>query len=327
MIRAIGVTGASGFLGKHLVEGLLSQNHRVCLFVRDAQKIGSLVTNDKVDIIEGDLSNLPKIKEFAKKCHSIVHCAGHVSDWGEKELFVQANVIGTKNLAAAAITHKVTRFVHISTTDVYGYSNEVSDEDTPFHKKGVNYADSKVDAELVIQSAINQGLNATILRPGNVYGPGSHTLVVELIEGMKLGLFPTVHSREGLTALIYVSNLVDVIMSCLDRTDLKGQAFNIHDDLSINWKDYFSALAEISGKKVIFIPMPFSLLLNVAKLCEWFGTKIGIKQRPGLTKMAVYLFGTNHYYSIERAKNVLGYSPGVNFDQSIKETSDWYNGL
>ncbi len=114
------VTGANGFVGSHSVRALLSRGEKVKALVRkgsDASRLGDI---RGFDIVEGDLRDPESCRKALKGVDRVFHCAAKVSDWGRAVDFRESTVHGTANILAAAREAGVCRFVHVSTTDVYG---------------------------------------------------------------------------------------------------------------------------------------------------------------------------------------------------------------
>ncbi len=119
------ITGATGFIGGRLAERLAGEGHRLRCLVRassDTTKLKEL----GVEIVLGDLSDRPSLQAAAEGCRNVLHCAALVSDWATTEEITRANVLGTRNLLEACLAASAERFVHFSTTDVYGHPGTAS---------------------------------------------------------------------------------------------------------------------------------------------------------------------------------------------------------
>src|SRR5947209_8546160 len=114
------VTGASGFVGGHIVERLLRDGHRVRCLVRATSDI-SLLERMEVELAYGDLTDAGSVSRAAGGCRYVFHCGALVSDWATVEEIRQVNVGGTRNVLDAAADASVERLIHVSTTDVYEY--------------------------------------------------------------------------------------------------------------------------------------------------------------------------------------------------------------
>jgi len=124
------VTGGSGFLGSHLVEALVARGEKVRVLVRPTSKIDHL-ENLKVELVYGNMNNIQSLREAVQNVERVYHCAAIATDWGTWESFRNTNVTGVHNLLEAALKAGVGKFIHVSSTDVYGHPDYPADETTP----------------------------------------------------------------------------------------------------------------------------------------------------------------------------------------------------
>ncbi|RMF24198.1 MAG: NAD-dependent epimerase/dehydratase family protein, partial [Deltaproteobacteria bacterium] len=162
------VTGATGFLGGRLAEVLKERGERVRLLVR---REGAL-DGRGYEVARGCLEDRDSLRRAVEGAHIVYHCAGLASDWAPWSEFLAVNVTGVRNLVdAAAEAGCVQRFVHVSTTDVYGYPRRPCDESYGFHDVGLPYNRSKGLGEQEVWRVHRQiGLPVTVVRPASIYG-------------------------------------------------------------------------------------------------------------------------------------------------------------
>jgi nucleoside-diphosphate-sugar epimerase len=317
------VTGGSGFLGSHLVEALVARGDEVRVLVRPTSKI-TFLESLGVEFVYGDLNDSQSLKEAVRGMERIYHCAALASDWGSKESFQAANVTGLRNLLDAALEAGVTKFVHVSTTDVYGHPNYPADETAPFQLRGWHYGDTKIEGEqLVWAYHRDHGLPITIVRPVNIYGPRSTSFVLELAELIKGDDMVHIGKKEQPAGLAYVSNVVDMILLAADNECSVGQAYNASDGSDASWRSYMDKLAKIIGVSSPKIVIPYRLAYFAGWAMEKIYGALRIQSRPLLTRMMVELFGTNQGFSIEKARRELGYEPKVGFDEGMSHVETW----
>src|SRR4051812_21266221 len=163
------VTGATGFIGGHLAQRLVREGHQVRCLAR-AGSDTSLLETLGVEIATGDLADARSLVRAAEDCRYVVHCGALVSDWATVQEIARVNVQGTRDLLAASDRAGVERFVFLSTTDVHGATNA--------------YARSKIEAEAEVRRA---QLDAVVLRPATVYGPGSTDVIGEIARAIRQG--------------------------------------------------------------------------------------------------------------------------------------------
>ena len=165
------VTGASGFIGGHVVERLLADGHQVRCLVRtgsDTRRLEAL----GVELAPGSLEDPRSLARAADGCDYVVHCGAMVSDWGTVQEIERVNVIGTRHLLAAAGDASVRRFVHVSSTDIYGHPGRPAVDESQRSAGFRNwYAQTKLDAEAEVTRAARGGLETVVLRPRDGVGP------------------------------------------------------------------------------------------------------------------------------------------------------------
>jgi nucleoside-diphosphate-sugar epimerase len=321
------VSGGSGFLGSHLVEALVRRGDRVRVLVRRTSKTEHLEKLG-VELSTGDLSEIHSLRNATQDIDKVFHCAALAADWGRWQDFEMTNVAGTRNLLRAALDRGVDKFIHISTTDVYGYPNSPVDETASFRFRGWPYGDTKIKAEQAVwEYHQGHGLPISIIRPINIYGPRSETFVLEIAQLLKKGSM--VHIGKGLKSagLVYVSNVVDVILLAADKDISIGQAYHASDGSNVTWPQYVNLLADIIGAPHPRISIPYRPAYFIGWLMEKIYGVLGTKSRPLLTRMAVELVGTDQGFSIEKAQKDLDYAPSVDFDDGMRRVANWLDQI
>jgi len=317
------VTGGTGFLGSHLIEALVARGEEVRALVRATSNTGYLKSLG-VELAYSDLDDAHSLKKAAQGIERIYHCAALSYDWGKKEAYYTANVTGVDNLLNAAVEANVSKFIHVSSTDVYGYPDIPVDETAPFHLRGWHYGDTKIQSEKLVWDYYKKhGLPITVVRPVSIYGPRSETFVVEIIEHLKTG--DMVHLGQGKkpAGLAYVTNVVDLLLLAADSEKSVGQAYNASDGSDITWRQYVDRMAEIAGVGSPRIVIPYRIAYFTGWLMEKVYGALKINARPLLTRLVVELFCTSQGFSINKARKELGYEPRVVFDEGIKITEAW----
>ena len=317
------VTGASGFLGSHVVDGLLGRGEEVRALVRETSDTAYL-TSLGVELAVGNLGDGQSVLKAAKGVDRIYHCAALSADWGTWEEFTASNVTGVQNVLEAALIASVEKLVHVSTTDVYGYPDAPVDETAPYRARGFPYNNTKIEGEkLVWQYHRKKGLPITVVRPVSIYGPRSVSFVIEIVDLLKTG--DMVHIAKGIkpAGLAYATNVVDLMLLAADNPKSVGQAYNACDGSSVGWREYVNRLADIVGVKHPGIVIPYRLAYFVGLLMEKIYVMFGKKDRPLLTRTVVEIFGTSQGFSIEKARRELGYEPKVDFEEGMKRVESW----
>ncbi|NLX36156.1 MAG: NAD-dependent epimerase/dehydratase family protein [Chloroflexi bacterium] len=323
------VTGATGMIGSHLVEALLARGETVRALVRPTSQAARL-RELGVELRIGSLTDNATLMAAADGVERVYHCAALVQDYGPPQAFEQANVIGVRNILAAATRARVSRFVFVSTTDIYGFPGRpVSESERP-SPRGIAYTDSKIEGErLVWNHHRSVKLPVSIIRPATVFGPGSRLLVAGLIELLRRRQLPHIDEGQHIAGLTYVGNLVDLMLLAADNEQAVGQAYNASDASDITWAHYIEQLAGLAELPPPRKSYPYRRAFTLASLWEgWYNLR-GRTDRPPLTRLMVELMGTDQLYPITKAQQQLGYAPRMTFDQGMRAVHDYMkrNGL
>jgi nucleoside-diphosphate-sugar epimerase len=322
------ITGATGFIGGHLAERLVGEGHRVRCLVRSSSDTSRLDALD-VELAVGDLTSPRSLAAAADGCQAVLHCAAHVSDWATVEEISRINVEGTRNLLQAAVDASVRRFVHFSTTDVYGYPGGAAIDETHAPTRFRNwYAQTKLAAEDEVRHMEREhALDAVILRPATVYGPRSTDVVGEIARAIRGGRMFLVDGGRAVAGLCYVENLIDAAVLALRHDAAPGQAFNVTDGLEVTWKEFTDDLARGLGCSPVRWSLPYWLASGIGFSLE-HGYRLLRKTTrlttpPLLSRQAVHVLGLNQDFSNRKARDLLGWEPRVDYAAGLEATLAW----
>jgi nucleoside-diphosphate-sugar epimerase len=322
------VTGASGFIGGHLALGLVRDGWHVRCLVR-ATSDTSRLDGQGVEIVVGDIEDRDSLVRAVDGCAVVFHCAALVSDWATVKEITTANVRGTENVLAAAVSASAKRFVHFSTTDVYGYRGSPQIDEAHRATRLSNwYARTKLRAEeAVLRAQAEQGLPAVILRPATVYGPGSREVVGEIASALRKRSMLLIDGGRAVAGLVYVENLVDAAVLAAGHRAAAGNAFNVTDGLDVTWRQFIDGLAQGLGCPPTRWSLPFRGADSVAFVLEHsyrlLRTSFGVTTRPLLSRQAVHVLGNNQRFSNEAIRTVLGWAPKVSYREGLAATVAW----
>ena len=318
------VTGASGFLGSHLTEALVARGESVRALVRPTSNTAHLQSLG-VELAYGDLTDEQSLRTALRGIERVYHCAALVADWGASwAAFRAANVTGLRSLLEVATAVGVRRFIHVSTSDVYGYPDHPVDETAPYRLRGWPYGDTKIAGEQLVWSYYHEhGLPITIVRPVTVYGPRSIPFVVEIVALLQRGSMAYIGGGRKPAGLGYVTNVVDLLLRAADSERSLGQAYNASDGSNITWRQYVGRLAAIVGAPGPRLVIPYRSAYLAGWAMERIYAALGIKTRPLLTRLAVELMGTDQSFTIAKARRELGYEPAVDFDEGMRRIEVW----
>jgi nucleoside-diphosphate-sugar epimerase len=325
---AVFVTGASGFLGGRLAELLASQGHEVVVLARTSADLRHLA-HVPVRVVQGHLGELETLKGAMRGVTQVFHCAAASTDWASMETFFDANVRGTENMLQAAVaTSGLKRFVHVSTTDVYGYPLVPCAEDHPLTDVGLGYNHTKVLGEAAVWAVHRQsGLPVTIIRPATIYGPRGKAFVTDFAELLRTRLMAYIDGGQRTGGFTYVDTVAEAMMQAAESERTLGMAYNISDGTNGTWKDYVSGLASGLGYRKPWLKLSFGSAMLLAHAMEFPYKSLGLRGRPELTKHAVYLLGRDQEFPNDKARRDFGFAPTVDLTEGIRRSVTWLKSL
>ncbi len=315
-MQKIIITGATGFLGQHLVSQL-KDKYKVLALGRN-KLIGE---NLGVDFLQIDLSEVEKLKYCFKGFDYIIHCAALSSLWGKREDFIKINVKGTENIIKAGEYNNIQKIIYISSPSIYfdGSDKFNLTENSALPKKQINfYAESKVIAEQLIQKSY---INSIILRPRGIFGEGDNSILPRLIKAYQKNQLYIIGDGNNYVDLTYIENVVESIVLALKAEEyLNKKVYNItNDEPVLLWKLIEQLLNKIdysfnTKKKISY---------NLAYLIAWYKELIA-KEEPTFTRYSVGLLAKSQTFDITLAKHELGYKPKINMEAGINRLANWW---
>ena len=309
------VTGASGFLGGRLVELLVAGGAEVTILARSGSALRDWAES-AVHVCRAENQAVPR-RLFQSITH-IFHCAGCSTDWAKTASYEQANVgfTGTMLMYAREYAGRLERFVHVSTTDVYGYPLQAEDETMPLRDVGLPYNSSKLRGEQLVWQAAGAGLPVTVVRPASIYGPGGKAFVTDIAALLRQRLMLLVDGGRWPGGFVYVDDVCRAMLTAARAPGAKGEAYNLSSADGTSWRRYTDALAGALRLPRPWLQLPFQAAMALARASEW-PQRAGLPGRPLLTRHAVYLLGRDQEYSSAKAQEQLGWFPRVGLEEGI----------
>lgn len=210
------VTGASGFVGGHVVEGL-EADHEVLAMAR-SDRSQAAVEAFGARAVRCDLGTIEA--SHLQGVDAVIHCAARVEDYGPREAFWEANVEGTQRMLDASRTAGVRRFVHIGTEAAVfdGHDLVDIDERHPYPRRHrFLYSETKAEAERRVLAASDQTMTALSLRPRLIWGPRDNSVLPALVDTIERGAFAWIDGGRPRTSTVHVANLVHALELALTR--------------------------------------------------------------------------------------------------------------
>ncbi len=311
------VTGASGFLGGRLVDMLLAQGAGVLALARPPSAVHE---RSGVRVLRMEFGSVPSagLSAALKPVTHVFHCAGCSTDWAPERDYVQGNVESVRAMLALAREHcpALERFVHVSTTDVYGYPERACSESAPPRDVGLLYNKTKCRGEALAWQAAKSGLPVTVVRPASIYGPGGKAFVTDIAALLRQRSMLLVDGGRARGGFVYVDDVCAGMLRAAVAPEARGEAYNLSSVDGTSWAAYAAALAGALGAPAPWLRMPFAAAMALARVSE-LPYKAGLRGRPLLTRHAVYLLARDQQYATAKARDQLGWSPRVGLEEGM----------
>jgi nucleoside-diphosphate-sugar epimerase len=243
--KKILITGSSGFVGCRLATRLsLGTDYQVTAMVSRFSSAGvARLSRLPIELVHADILDLNSVVHAAQKADIIVHLA--YGTRGNKRRRKDITVRGTENILKAAMRVNVSRLIHMSTAAVHGLNpvGSLLEESASFVKNGNSYIADKVRAEKKVWYYHQKhGLPVAVLRPSIIFGPWGRSWTMGIIQQIKRGAI-LADGAQGAANLVYIDNLVDAIISAIEKDAAKGEAFFVVDDEQIAWRKVYERYA------------------------------------------------------------------------------------
>jgi len=270
------ITGATGFIGTHLVRRLAQTEHRMRCLVRTPAK-ARLLKELGVEMTIGDVRDKNCVREGMQGCDSVIHVAGLYSWWEkDKKVYRDIHVTGTRNVMEAALDTAVAKVVYVSTPLIYGKPAACPfTEASPVGPvRFSEYARTKYQAEQVAWQLYEQrGLPLVVVYPGAVLGPGDTTPSGQFIKDYVQGHIPVAAFAKSTMTWIHVRDVAEAIVRALEKEDNLGKKYLL-GKYSLTFQEYMALLSEISGAP---LPrwIPDSITMAIVLLSQWVADLTG----------------------------------------------------
>ncbi len=316
------VTGATGFLGHHLVPCLRQAGHTVRALLRPGSEAGFLAGQGVELAYAADISDRPAVIRAAADCEAVVHAAGHFRFWGDLPTFWQTNVAGTAATLEAAARAGARRYIYISTVAVVGRPERgrTIDESHPCHPRD-HYQRTKLEAELLVQAFHRERqLPALILRPGAYYGPwGRYAFNRLFFEEPLRGWRVRVNRGRHITFPVYAPDVARAVDLALAQGQ-PGRIYNVAG-ASLSHNAINAMVSDLAGISRWRLDVPAGGMLALARVWTWLSRYTGREPFYPIN-LAPYVFA-DWVVSSRRAETELGWR-ATPFTEGARATVAWY---
>lgn len=298
-----GITGGGGFIGRAMAARLRGAGHEVRC-VDHATEHADALAAIGAELVVADVTDPSAVGAALDGLDVVVHTAAIVAESGDWDVFRAVNVEGARNAATAAEAGGARRFVHLSSVMVHGFDfpDGVGEDD---HHDGADnpYCTTKIESEAAVMALAEPGrFDVYLIRPGDVYGPGSVPWTIRPVTLMRQGLWARIDPDTGIQNHVYIDNLLDGIELVL-ATGEPGRAYTITDDTRTTTGEFFGRYEAMVGIEAPTITGADALAAGV--------DPEGVR----------YLLRSGTY-SCDRIK-ALGYRPAVDLDEGMARTRAW----
>ena len=323
MKKRILITGATGFVGFHLIEAALSSGLHVFANTRRSSKVEHLQSLN-IDFVELDFESIYALSKNIEenKYDYVIHAAA-VTKAKNLEEYNKYNALYARNLAIAVsnATHKVEKFVFVSSLAALG---PLSEPEALLNENGdlnpvTYYGKSKALAETYLSSI--QNLPLLVFRPTAVYGPRERDILM-VLRAISRGFEVYMGGREQKLSFVYVKDLAEIIISSL-KSNVVNRTYNVTDGNVYGRASLSDSARRIMQKKTFRLTVPLPLIKGIAWSMEKAYKFKGKMPTLNIDKVNE-LTGINWACDIGSIKKDLGFSPQYQLHQGLEETIKWY---
>ncbi|MBN1699341.1 MAG: NAD-dependent epimerase/dehydratase family protein [Spirochaetales bacterium] len=332
------ITGATGFIGSHIVREFLRHDVPVGCLVRKQSDTTNIDGLD-LEIRYGDIRDLSSLEKAFTGYGAVIHAAAFVRDWGEYALFRDINIGGTLNVLAACLANNIRKVIMTGSCASYGEENSqtVKTESDPFNPhypyfldglfpSGMNhYRDTKALATREAAAfARKGGMNLTILEPVWVFGEREYsTGFFEYLTSIREGLFAVPGSRINRFHVIYAPDCARAYWCAYNNQPPGVHRILVGNRKAEKMNRIFSTFVKYAGFKSPLL-LPKWAAYPVALAIELFHIVFKRENPPFLSRARVNMFYDNIEYSVKKAEDLLGFRAEIPLEKAIAKTVSWY---
>ncbi|MDH6119824.1 NAD(P)-dependent oxidoreductase [Kitasatospora sp. GAS204B] len=332
------VTGATGFLGGHLVDRAIREGHQVRALVRVGSDITGLRAVAGLSLVYGDLGDSQSLLRATRDIDVVHHSAARVSDIGTRAQFWEANVSGTERLLDACRRSRVSRLVFVSSPSalmgVKGGDQLDIDEGTPYPDRWLNfYSETKAAAEQRVLAADEFAFTTCALRPRGIWGPRDYRgFVPRMVAAMRAGRLPDLSGgKQVLVSLCHSDNAVSACLRAAQApaANVGGRAFFVADRERTDLWAFLARLAALfhaTPPTRRIHPQVTDALARSADML-WRLPKLAATTAPPLSRYSVALLTRSSTYDTTAAREAFGYTPETDQESGLRRLVEWVDSI
>lgn len=323
------VSGAHGFLGSHITERLLATGDAVTALVSpwgELDNLRSVLGSAQLKVIRADLTKPSSLSGICDGVEAVVHAAARVADWGPWEAFYQTNVLGTQRLLEVAARAGTRRFLLISSVAVHKYLGfrKADPRTLPRDNEESPYAYSKILAENMLLG--QDQVEPVVVRPG-LWPFGARDATFQRVErAIQRGVLPLMKRGESVLNSCYAENFADGVRLALHVPQAAGKVYVVADDGMPTWRELFEELATLAGSSPPRLNVPRRPVRAIATGVEATWRALFPSAEPPMTVYRAGLMAHDVHFSMEHAREELGYRPLVSWEVGMRRSVAALNG-
>ena len=318
------VTGGTGFIGRNLCLRGIDEGWQVralALEKTDAEQTNrALLEQSDVDVVLGSVEDRESVRSACADTDIVFHLAATQHEMNVPDSrFEAVNVVGTQIVLEEAANAGVSRLVHGSTIDVYGWPKGTLTEQSACIPDNI-YGRTKLEGER-LALGFDGGPGVTAIRIPETYGPGDHRLL-KLFRAIRSGTFFMIGSGTNIHHPIYIDDLVDGLVAAAIRPEAAGDLFLLAGREPVMTKEMATHIARALGVAAPRIRVPLAPFTLLAVLLET--TLRPMKIQPPLHRRRLNFFRKSFTLDDAKARRVLDFEPTVDFEEGARRTAAWY---
>lgn len=319
------ITGATGLIGNKLAKVLSERNEVIHALCRKTADLSGL-QHPNIKIFIGDVTDIQSVREAMRGCDLAYHLAAYARGYAKNiDLYHKINVEGTENICKVAFECNLKKIVFTSTIVTFGPTGKTPQDENTRRNSDVfytTYEHTKYLAEKAVEKFINDGLNAVIVNPTRVFGPGllneSNSVTIMIKMYLQGKMRTILGDGNSIGNYSFVDDVVNGHILAMEKGKI-GEKYILGGE-NVTYNQLFAYISEVAEKKYFQFKIPYHIALGFASL-EYIRAKF-FNSYPLITPEWVRTFKLDWAYHSQKAEKELGYviTP---LKQALKITIDW----
>lgn len=325
------VTGGGGFVGLAVVRALRARGIETSVVGRHRYPAAEAAG---ASCLVGDIRDAEFMNQAAAGHDTVFHVAAKAGIWGSRDAYYSINATGTENVIAACRQQGVRVLVQTSTPSVVfaGRDIEGGDETLPYSTNPLcDYAATKIIAERKVLAANCEALRTCALRPHLIWGPEDTQIIPRLLERGRQGRLRIVGDGRNRVDISYIDNVADAHLLAADNlwgtATAAGQPFFISQGEPVALWDWINSLFARVGVQAISRRVELARAWRAGVVLEAVYRLLPLPGEPPMTRFLAEQLALSHWFSIEKARTLLGYRPQVATAEGLERLVAWIDGV